>query len=172
MPRFSSHVARVALSVLLVAGTSHADPSFPSAVESDWKVPCLPKCTLCHLTQLGGPGNIRTTTDGSPGFGATLRDLYGLSVGNVSSIHSALAQAKAGNSDVDGDGKTDYDELSTGMDPNDPTPGATICTGDTGPVYGCVRVARPGPVDGAASTFAIATLIGLATLRRRGARRT
>ncbi|HEX7668495.1 MAG TPA: hypothetical protein VF395_02875, partial [Polyangiaceae bacterium] len=50
-------------------------------------------------------------------------------------------------------------------DPNNPAPGATL---NAGPEFGCVRVARQGPVDGVGSVSAAAVLaLGLAALRRR-----
>jgi len=172
MPHIAVWALGAALATLFATGSALADPSFPAVVEQDWKMPCLPKCTICHLTLQGGFGTLRSTTNGNPGFGANLKNLYDLNTTDLSSIHKALASAKTDATDVDGDGKTDYDELSTGMDPNDPTPGASACGGDQGPEFGCVRVAKQGPVDGAASAFAIVTLIGLATLERRRRRRT
>jgi hypothetical protein len=172
MPRIAVWALGAALATLFSTGSALADPTFPAAVEQDWKVPCLPKCTICHINLQGGFGTLRSTTNGSPGFGQNMKDMFDLNTTDLSSIHTALAANKQAGSDVDGDGKTDYDELSTGMDPNDPTPGATICGGGAGPEFGCLHVARSGSIDGAASALAMTTLIGLATLERRRRRRT
>jgi hypothetical protein len=154
----------VVASALLLAADASADPAFPKSLQQHWNVPCTPSCGVCHFDASGGPAKIRKTTNGKPGFGAKLLS-YGLDVGDLSSINAALDADKSDQSDVDGDGKSDFDELSVGDDPNDPTPGASVCSG---PEFGCVRVARQGPVDGVASVSAAAVLLlGLTALRRR-----
>lgn len=152
--------------LVLAASEAAADPAFPKLLQQHWGVPCIPSCAVCHLDANGGPKRIRQTTNGKPGFGAKLQS-YGLDVGDLSSINGALDADKGELSDIDGDGKTDFDELSVGDDPNDPTPGASVCN-NAGPEFGCVRVARQGPVDGVGSVSAAAVLaLGLAALRRR-----
>jgi hypothetical protein len=160
----------LALSSVLVLGASNAsaDPALPKLLADHWKMPCVPSCAVCHLDANGGPGRIRTTVNGKTGFGGKLLG-YGLDVSTPSSINAALDIAKDDKSDVDGDGHTDFDELSVGDDPNDPAQGASVC--GTGPEFGCVRIARQGPVDGVGSVSAAAVLaLGLAALRRRRVR--
>jgi len=164
-------VWRLAFAALCVAGSSAADPLFPDQVAKDWAMPCVPKCTICHLTNQGGYNTLRPTTQGDPGFGANLKTLYDLNVSDKASIHPALASNKTDKLDSDSDGKPDFDELSTGMDPNDPAAGASVCGGDSGPEYGCVRVAKTGPSNRASGVAAVMTLVGLVAIQRRRTRR-
>jgi hypothetical protein len=164
----SWRVARALASLTLLGATSaSADASFPARLQKDLGMPCLPPCTVCHLDSQGGFGKLRNTTNGNPGFGKKLHsDQYGLVVQDFNTLEPALQADEADKSDVDGDGTPDIDELKKCEDPNDPTLGASLLA--TGPEFGCVRVARQGPVDGVGAVSAAAVLaLGLAALRRR-----
>lgn len=156
---------------MLVASSAGADPTFPAKLKADLDMPCIPGCVVCHRDSSGGFGTLRTTTTGNPGFGANLKNSYGLNVLDPKTLESALKSAEADKPppDVDGDGTPDIDELKSGEDPNDPTPHASVCS--AGPEFGCVRIARQGPVDGVASVAGAAVLaLGVAAFRRRRAR--
>jgi hypothetical protein len=163
-------VAGVTLvTAVLVASSAGADPKFPDKLRADLKMPCTPGCAVCHLDASGGPGRLRMTTTGNPGFGMNLKN-YGLTTSDLNSLELALKAAAADSPppDIDGDGTPDLDELKKGDDPNDPTVGASVCS--AGPEFGCVRVARQGPVDGVASVVGAAVLaLGVAAFRRRRA---
>jgi MYXO-CTERM domain-containing protein len=159
-----------ASAVLLVAASAAADASFPERLAKDLSMPCTPPCTICHVDTKGGFGTLRNIASGKPGFGKTLHQPeFGLVVSDFNTLETALQADEAAKSDVDGDGTPDIEELKKCEDPNDPTPGASLLA--TGPEFGCVRVAKPGPVDGVASVAAAAVLVlGAAALRRRRAR--
>ncbi|HVU01651.1 MAG TPA: thrombospondin type 3 repeat-containing protein [Polyangiaceae bacterium] len=162
---YASALALAALSFGLPAS---ADPGLPAEITSDWGLPCTPSCSICHLDASGGPGRIRATTNGNAGFGDNLRNNHDLNVYTPSTWKQTFDDAKAHPDDVDGDGKTDYDELVAGEDPNDPAPGAKYACANAGPEFGCVRVAKQGPVDGVGSVSALVTIfVGVALLRRR-----
>ena len=153
--------------VLLVAASAAAIPAFPERLEKDLGMPCTPSCTVCHMTTMGGFGTLRNTTNGKPGFGKNLHTPeYGLVFDDPTSLERALQAAETPPElDSDGDGTPDVAELKKCEDPNNPTLGATL---NAGPEFGCVRVARQGPVDGVGSVAAAAVLaLGLAALRRR-----
>jgi hypothetical protein len=165
-------VCALALSASVsLARVAVARPDFPGMLKSELNMPCTPQCTVCHLTNAGGFGTLRSITiDGQdvPGFGLKMRDSYGLRIDDVSSLKRALDADAAAGSDVDGDGVPDTVELGAGEDPNDPYPKATLC-GASAPIYGCFRVAPPSRLDGFASAASIAALVlGLAALRRSG----
>ena len=159
-------LAGAVAAALLVASSAAADPTFPGKLAKDWDLPCIPLCTVCHKDNRGGVGTLRTTTNGFPGFGSFLKGQYNLNTADLSSLEPALAAAKKDGTDVDHDGRTDYDELSQGLDPDDPNNTQPIC--GAGPEFGCVRVARPGPVDDVASVAgALVLVFGAGALRRR-----
>jgi hypothetical protein len=128
----------------------------------------------------GGAKRLRDITNKSgmttAGFGKHLQSIAPLYGGNLDGNNPDslipvldLVMANPPLPDVDGDGTDDFAELRVGADPNDPAPGASVCGG---PVYGCGRLAKPGPVDDVAAVSAAAVLlVGLSALRRRVAHR-
>jgi hypothetical protein len=152
--------------VMSVTTFASANPAFPAALEKYIPMPCKPHCTICHNTDEGGAG---TTKDNS--LGKEWPKMFGLDGFDDTSIDEQLIQgiASAGlDADVDHDGVSDLDELKLGNDPDNPSPTApSICVAAS-IEYGCVRVARQGPVDSVATAaFALLALIGVSALRRR-----
>ncbi|HWZ91320.1 MAG TPA: thrombospondin type 3 repeat-containing protein [Polyangiaceae bacterium] len=90
-----------------------ASPDYPGIVQKEWQLPTAPDCTVCHQTDAGGTGT-------STKFFSRSLQREGL-VGNDNdgSLVNALAALKSQNTDSDGDGISDYDELQMGSDPND-----------------------------------------------------
>ena len=171
-------VARpIALSLLLgaacifTASAGQANPVFPGQLKANVPMPCLngPGCTLCHNTDQGGPGNIKLHSMGT----TWVQPQIGLVGADANSLVPALNNARAQMQDTDGDTIPDTVELAAGEDPNNPTPGALWCgagVASSGPVYGCGRVARRGPIDSVgAVAAAVVAAIGLFAARRRGA---
>ncbi len=162
----------IAATCALAAPSVHADPRFPPELRMALpNLTCDPPCTICHLTLAGGLGTLR-----SGGIGAEWLSMgFGLDIGNPASVITALNNAKSANSDADGDGMSDYLELSMGENPSDPKNLAPLCPANaTKPlVYGCARVSPQGHVDDvAAAASALVVLLGIAALRRRPARTT
>jgi hypothetical protein len=148
------------------AGGARANRDFPMLLQQNVPMPCLPPCTLCHQTLAGGPGNIRPMSMG------TTWPMYGLDGSQASSLVPTLNNVRAAMppQDTDHDTVSDVDELAMGRDPDVADPNAFVCGAATGPEYGCVRVARQGPIDNVgALAGAFVALIGLSAVRRRTA---
>lgn len=164
------------VAVLLAASPARSDPRAPPRVQSDFNLPCTPDCTLCHQNNNGGIGNRRNAVDAKgqvvdPINGGFIYDLLvcGFLPTDPNTYEPAFAKCESTKADADRDGVPDIDELTAGTDPNDGTPGKKIC--NESPTYGCVRVARGGPVDDVALFSSTAVLlIGIGLVRRRSAR--
>jgi hypothetical protein len=136
-------VGSVLVASLWTSGAA-ASQEYPSALEESLNMPCVPQCTVCHATELGGAG-----TSIQP-FATSVKQAGALGA-NVDSLLTALATLQAAGKDTDGDMNPDIDELAAGEDPNE-AGAARIC----GPVYGCgAHVSRTPPSrNGAAWAFA------------------
>jgi len=167
-------VALVLAAAAFTTEPASARPDFPATVASHLHMPCVPQCTICHIDNQGGFGRFRlvTVNGQSTGFGLQLKEKFGLMVTDFDVAH-VLDEAAGGDGgtplDVSQDGIPDVEELKMGKDPND---GADICGAGSAPVYGCVRVARQGEVDGLASAASATVLVvGIGLMRRRRSRR-
>lgn len=133
-----------------------AKPMVPGQVQAILDMPCAPPCTICHETMNGGPFTATKT------FVLNLLN-RGFSVEDLSTLKPALDQLSAFPEDSDGDGMDDVTELKAGLDPNNPSKGASVC----GPEYGCLHIGR-GRVDAPAAVIAgLALIAGALLLRRR-----
>jgi hypothetical protein len=104
----------LAASLLLVLPRSaSASQSFPDTLKDEWQLPLAPPCTLCHQTSLGGFG---TATKAFAR--ALIRN--GATAADTNALRRALRSLQTANSDVDHDGASDFDELQTGTDPDQP----------------------------------------------------
>ncbi|MES1184445.1 MAG: thrombospondin type 3 repeat-containing protein [Myxococcales bacterium] len=162
--RIQSLFVLAASFMLITAATKSglASPPFPEALKGAVpSLPCVPQCILCHQTNLGG-------VPASKPFAMILKAAAPVAPENTDSLRAAIAalQAKGATSDADGDGQGDYDELSTGSDPNSADAAATLCT--SVPLYGCgATIARRTPRDLGAPLWAFGVLLVGAVLRRR-----
>jgi len=155
------------------AAGARANPAFPQLLKDNVPMPasCTPAtmCILCHNTNAGGPGNIKPMSMG------TTWTMYGLDGNQPGTLVPTLNNVRAAMpaQDTDHDMVPDVMELAVGSDPNNADPNAPLICGAgaaTGPEYGCVRVARQGPIDHVgAVAAAFVALIGLSAIRRRTA---
>ena len=133
--------------MLAALALAFGSPTFPAVVEEELAMPCTPTCDLCHATVAGGSGT--ATRD----FAGTV-----LGAGRVGadeeSLRSAIATLAANGADTDGDGTTDTEALTMGLNPN--ADGDDFCAVPR-PVYGCFQ----------GSAWLVVGLAGLAWRRRR-----
>lgn len=138
------------------ASEAQAKEEFPSQIERDVGLNYQVPCAVCHIK-----GNTGASTPITP-FALSLRD-RGLS-GDNASLSSALTKLSADETDSDGDGVADIDELKAGTDPNS-SANADIATVQA-PGYGCGGTAPQG--HGGPVVAGAVALGWLLTRRRRG----
>lgn len=124
---------------------------YPAALQEELTAPCAPTCTVCHASNAGGGGTVVTE------FGVAMMERGLVGASDTASLTAALDQMITDGVDADGDGLTDAEALSEGLDPN--PGGAAFCDVLT-PSYGCFNTsARPASWLG--------VLAGLFVWRRR-----
>lgn len=143
---------RISASVLIYgifqAANASAMPTFPSEIQTHLHLSYAPQCTLCHGSISGGGPVVQP-------FGDAML-AAGLTVSGGSSLTNALDKLAQENSDSDGDGIPDIDELKTGTNPN---PDKTALK------YGCGAKIAPGTPMG--WQVPIIALIATVLFRRR-----
>lgn len=119
-------------------------------------MPCAPPCTICHRDTNGG---LRTVVQP---FGLAMMDA-GLGFFAPETVPDALSVLLGEETDSDGDGEADVEELSVGQDPN----GELDLCGRSA-AYGCFNSIAPGrpSVPGPGTAGAVLGLMGLLGLRR------
>ena len=141
-----------------------ASPTYPNLVQQHLSLSYAPPCSLCHQNGVTGYGTVTTP------FGKSMR-AAGLVAEDPASLNAALDQLAANNTDSDGDGVPDIQELVAGTDPNGP--GSLRSSRVPDPAYGCGATMAPtGPSRGAGLAFSgllLAVLAGV-PLRRRARR--
>lgn len=165
------------LSVLGTPGTAQASSNYPpflqTALEKQLGVPlCVPQCTACHLTNLGGFGTLNS-------FGLNLRNVGGLIPQSKDPAVIAAAVTKyftaQPNGDSDHDGISDADEIKGGDSPAIAgVRGQDLFCPDIR--YGCAggRIAAAPARNDKPALFAsalVAACLGAALRRRAGRRR-
>lgn len=154
-------IGRLAFVATMLSNTGAlASPEFPEALQSETGAPCPPPCTVCHRDSNGGLGTV-TKPFGKSMIGAQLE------AANTQALKSAVATLRSQQTDSDGDGTPDIDELEKGSDPN-AGGDVTVC----GPTYGCgARVEPRGEIDRVALSAVLLSLGAMAALGRRRRRR-
>ena len=89
---------------------ARAEPTYPAEIQSHLGLNFTPQCTLCHATNAGGLGTITTA------FGNALK-ARGLTT-NIATLDPALDALAVANTDSNGDGISDIQQLKNGSDPN------------------------------------------------------
>lgn len=168
VPSFSRSLKALSVAAALAASFTVALPAaasepFPAYIAEKYKMACVPACTLCHLTNLGGTANLKK----EPSFVYTLllADAMNhmLSPGLPETMDTALATMEAMGSDTDMDGSPDIEELKFGTDPN----GSNTPLCDV-PKYGCgASVANTAPTRLGALALAASVMLVLGLRRRR-----
>ena len=149
----------VALASLFAAAPAAAEPTFPGVLVDKAGAVCIVTCLTCHTDPAGGKNNLKLPFGAA--FGAAVKGLE-LS-GSVASLDSFK------NSDADGDGDKDLNEVLAGHDPTS-FGSASICV----PTYGCgARIASRAPLDGGAAGWlltaaAACVYVGRRRFRARG----
>jgi len=157
--------ALLALTLFFAPKPLHATPNFPSVVAQHLGLAKSPDCTLCHV------GTPQAGTANTP-FAFSMRQ-RGLQKNDVGSLTGALDALAGEQTDSDGDGFPDIDEIKKGWDPNVPS----LADGGVdpnaarpqvlNPTYGCSasRPAKNGTRPISTATFA--WLSALVPFRRR-----
>jgi hypothetical protein len=130
---------------------ARALPEYPAELQRAADTPCLPHCNVCHRDDNAGSGTVDRP------FVLNMQRLGGLGE-NKASIAPAVAELARIQTDSDGDGTADINELAMGDDPNDAYE-TSLC----GPQAGCVAGTRPPPDLGLATPL----LLALGWRRRR-----
>ena len=99
------------LAAALVALPAAASDTFPARIQQDLHLDKAPDCILCHETESGGKNTVKQP------FGLSMRQA-GLVAGNLGSLDIALQTLEKKETDSDGDGVPDIDELRRGRNPN------------------------------------------------------
>jgi len=153
--------AGLGLALLLSSSApSFAHSTFPTDMERQLEMSCLPACTLCHKDNLGGFGTITKP------FGKAMQENGLLFV--PASLPGALQALEKAGTDSDGDGVGDVTELREGQDPNGD---ADLCGVQA--VYGCgahIASRPPGP-DATAPIASLLTALVLGASLHRNLRR-
>jgi hypothetical protein len=182
--RGSSLVSALLLGLVTVglARTAEASPSYPGLLSTALSQTlgqkfCVPLCTACHLTTIGGPGMMNS-------FGANLEKagllpaiIKGGDATVLSSVQTWLGPTPPagapknalGQVDSDDDSIGDKTELLAGDSPSLPNPRGQgqFCPDIK---YGCAGgriAAAPPPVDGVGLFSAGLVVVGFAAMRRR-----
>jgi len=120
---------------VLVGLAARASSTYPAEVRAHLGLSSTPDCSLCHANGQTGFGTVTTP------FGTSMR-ARGLVAQNIQSLDTALDALAAENTDSDGDGIGDIDELKAATNPNSAGGGVV-----PPPSYGCFDITgQPGSV--------------------------
>jgi len=103
---------------LFLPNVAHAVQTYPAEIQAHLGLSFTPPCTLCHASSNGGLATVVTP------FGKSMMGA-GLST-NFDSLDVALDRLTASNTDSNGDGSPDVQELKDGNDPDTGKPFATV----------------------------------------------
>jgi hypothetical protein len=167
----------VALGLLVLPGKAHALEVFPGIIQKKYTLNCPPPCTLCHTSPSGGSETavqpfvlnllsfpVSVSEDTLPQLLDGLKNSPCPNTTDPGCKPDAMTGLCTGTCDANGDGTSDIDQLSHGVDPN--TGEKLFCV-----TYGCCAGEHIEPegrsFDGTAALAALGTLIVLASRWRR-----
>ena len=135
------------VSALAFCTIARALPEYPEALQKATGAPCLPHCNVCHRDDNAGSGTVDRP------FAVNMEQIGGLN-GNERSVANAVTLLAQAQTDSDGDGAGDIDEISMGQDPNDPYE-TSLC----GPRVGCALGAGTSSLSPALALLALARVL-------------
>lgn len=162
MRKLQIFLSLLALGWLMHSDRAYALPEYPKYLQTAADTPCLPHCNVCHRDDNAGSGTVDRP------FGKSIEQVGYLSGGGQSSVTRAVDTLRSQNTDSDGDGVSDIDELSHGEDPNYAGDGS-IC----GPQVGCSAAgqARNAWSNGLSALLALSLALWFRRARVRSAAR-
>lgn len=98
--------------LLGLASSAAASPSYSAVVQRTFELDCAPSCLLCHTDKTGGFATANTK------LGVRLRREYDAECCDDKLLTSILDELARTDTDSDGDGTSDADELRSFRDPN------------------------------------------------------
>jgi MYXO-CTERM domain-containing protein len=163
--------ALVGFSLLTLGRPCIASQDYPPVFTAQWHLARDPACTICHTTDLGGTGTATKL------FARSLQQ-QGLGASDPSLLASLLEQTKLCQTDSDGDGVSDFVEISNATsgtgdsqfaDPNDGTGAPTSLCGDVydGPIPRTGCAVRPSASPDSHGWLSAVALLGLLSARRK-----
>ena len=147
---------------LLWAPSVLASATYPGAIRNHLELETSPACTLCHADAGGGMDTVVTP------FGIEMMD-RGLGRRDNDKLRSVLDELDASDSDVDGDGVSDIDELIGCGDPNSASE-ENLCNVEQ-PTFGCVVTQTQTRSTTSRSAALLGAFLGAAMFLRRRRRR-
>jgi len=151
----------IVLGLFFPAGTALGSPGYPATIASELELPCEPACTLCHTRATGGFATVNTP------FGLTVRMDEGLTCCDASLLPGVLAELRQNETDSDGDGASDTEELEALTSPNTEGDVDLACEAAADDSGCSVRAAVGAPRSGRAALLVAAVFVVVAAVRRR-----
>ena len=141
------------LGAQLFTTVASAEREFPKALKDAVGLRCVPQCTVCHTSNLGGLDTVKQD------FGKAILTSGKLVPGHPESIPAAVEAVRA-----TAEGAILVERLERGFDPNyDEALGQLAC----GPTYGCgARVAKAPPPSSGNLAYVLGAALLFALVRR------
>ena len=166
MMRRASWASACSLAVALFSGEASASEGYPAALREDLALGYAPACTLCHA----GADDAGMPAADTP-FARSMMARGLLGGDDLASLASALSAMRRDDTDSDGDGATDLDELSWGGDPNTPDLPAGTSEESAEPRYGCAVSPETSPRESPRAFVGLLMAAAYVAVRRKARRK-